>query len=57
MVERTFLQGEPPLCEVLEDPIVHLLMTRDGVSRDALAKLVEEAAARLRPVTVDAAEA
>ncbi len=32
---------EPPLSEVLDDPIVHLLMARDGVTRGNLELLIE----------------
>lgn len=32
--------GEPSLDDLLNDPIVHLLMKRDGVSRDFLESLV-----------------
>ena len=38
---------EPTLRELLEDPIIGLLMARDGVRRDALADLFTG----LRPIT------
>ncbi|MDD9878472.1 MAG: hypothetical protein OXR84_13615 [Magnetovibrio sp.] len=37
---RRALRGEPALPEVLTDPIVQLLMNRDGVSRDDIQRLV-----------------
>lgn len=33
---------EPALSEVLDDPIVHLLMARDGVTRSDLELLIEQ---------------
>lgn len=33
---------EPALSEVLNDPIVHLLMARDGVTREALELLIQQ---------------
>jgi hypothetical protein len=33
--------GEPPLSELLADPILHLLMARDGVSLAELRRLIE----------------
>ena len=33
--------GEPPLSELLADPILHLLMARDGVSFAELRRLIE----------------
>jgi hypothetical protein len=33
---------EPALSEVLNDPIVHLLMGRDGVTREALELLIQK---------------
>jgi hypothetical protein len=35
--------GEPPLSELLEDPITHALMRRDGVTMAALLDLIEDA--------------
>ena len=39
---------EPPLAEVMDDPIVRALMAIDGVTVSALHTLVEEAKARLQ---------
>lgn len=39
---------EPPLREVLADPIVHAVMRRDGVSRAALDSVIAGAQRRLR---------
>ena len=33
--------GEPPLSELLADPILHLLMARDGISLAELQRLIE----------------
>jgi hypothetical protein len=33
--------GEPPLSELLADPILHLLMARDGISLAELQHLIE----------------
>ena len=33
--------GEPPLSELLADPILHLLMARDGISLAELRHLIE----------------
>ena len=42
------LGAEPPLGEVLADPIVQAVMQRDGVSRAALDSLIAGAQRRLR---------
>jgi len=34
---------EPPIAEMLKDPIVHLVMRRDKVSEEALVELIESA--------------
>ena len=39
---------EPPLEDALDEPIVHLVMRRDGVSREELVLTVQEARSRLR---------
>lgn len=39
---------EPSLDEVLEDPIVRLIMQRDGIAQDEVTRLVERARAGLR---------
>jgi hypothetical protein len=48
--------GEPPLSELLADPILHLLMARDGISLTELQRLIERTRrhrnldpARIRP--------
>ena len=54
--ERRFRAGnrwsaagaEPDLAEVLAEPIVRLLMTRDGVSRCGLVRVLAAARAALR---------
>jgi hypothetical protein len=45
--------GEPPLSELLADPILHLLMERDGISLSELERLIESARRRrnLDPAT------
>ena len=35
------LKEEPKLTELLEDPILHLLLKRDGVRLDELRRLIE----------------
>ncbi len=35
--------GEPPLAELLADPMLHLLMARDGISLAELERLIESA--------------
>lgn len=41
--------SEPSLDEVLAEPIVRRLMRRDGVTDEALRKLMRQAADRLQP--------
>lgn len=38
---RRALRGEPQLPDVMADPIIGMLMARDGVSRDELRSLIE----------------
>ena len=40
------LQDEPKLNELLADPILHLLLKRDGVSLEELQDLIERARRR-----------
>jgi len=42
------VHGEPSLTEVLADPIVHLVMGRDGVAPEELTALIERARCGLR---------
>lgn len=39
--------AEPPLRQVLADPIVHLVMRRDNLTPDEVRSVVESARARL----------
>ena len=39
--------GEPSLAEVMSDPIVHLLMNRDGLVADQVWPVVRDAQSRL----------
>lgn len=39
--------GEPTLAEVMNDPIVHLLMRRDGLAADQVWSVVLEVQSRL----------
>ncbi len=39
--------GEPPLSQVLEDPVTQAVMASDGVDRDALRTLLREAKRRI----------
>jgi hypothetical protein len=48
--------AEPPLSELLEDPITHALMRRDGVTMDALLDLIEGMQRHLREETADGAD-
>ena len=41
--------GEPPLSELLADPVLQLLIERDGVSLDELRKLISDLRERLAP--------
>lgn len=45
--------GSPPLSELLADPILHLLMERDGISLSELERVIELARRRrsLDPAT------
>jgi hypothetical protein len=42
------VHGEPDLADVLGDPIVHLVMGRDGVAPEELTALIERARCGLR---------
>jgi hypothetical protein len=46
--EDRWLCGEPTLDEMLADPIVRIVMARDGVSDETVRSVLEEAAKRLR---------
>jgi hypothetical protein len=39
---------EPPLAEVLADPLVHQVMRRDGVTPSELQRIIRQAQAQLR---------
>ena len=39
---------EPPLADVLRDPVVQAVMRRDGVTPDELLRVIAEAQAQLR---------
>ena len=43
-----WLSGEPNLDDMLKDPIVRLLMKRDGLSEDMVRRVFRDAAERLR---------
>ena len=43
------LHDEPKLSELLSDPILHLLLKRDGVSLEELQHLIEQARLRRWP--------
>lgn len=43
MSGKTWLSSEPKIEEILEDPIVRLLMRRDGVSEDSLREAIGDA--------------
>jgi hypothetical protein len=46
---------EPPLEELLDDPIAHLVMRRDGVELAEVWRWVQEARSRLAPTAAAAA--
>ncbi len=46
-----WLSGEPSLDDMLKDPIVRLVMKRDGLSEDAVRAVFKDAAERLRART------
>ncbi len=48
VLRKWSLDSEPSLDEMLDDPVVQAVMTRDGVDRRALMQLVGEARSRLR---------
>ena len=41
--------GEPPLSELLADPVLQLLLKGDGISLDELRKLIDNLRKRLPP--------
>lgn len=46
--DERWLCGEPTLDEMLADPIVRLVMDRDGLSDESVRRVFEAAAKRLR---------
>ncbi|MFQ5775037.1 MAG: hypothetical protein ACE5GS_11010 [Kiloniellaceae bacterium] len=51
---ETCLRGEPPLEELMADPIVHAVMHRDGLTAPDVWRVIEQAAIALRERTRDA---
>jgi hypothetical protein len=49
-----YCSAEPAVADMLADPVVHLVMKRDGVSREEILRVLHSAAADRRP---DAASA
>ena len=45
--ETRHRSAEPPLAELLEDPITHTLMRHDGVTMDELLQVIDDARRRL----------
>ncbi len=45
-------QTQPTLDDLLRDPIVHLLMRRDGTDEGTVRRIVRDAALRLRAETL-----
>jgi hypothetical protein len=43
-----WLSGEPKLDDMLKDPIVRMLIKRDGLSEDMVRRVFQDAAKRLR---------
>lgn len=48
---RPDLDFEPQLNDMLDDPVVQAMMTRDGVERDEILELVSSVQEKLGPVT------
>ena len=46
--EHPWLDGEPSLEEALSDPIVHLVMQRDGLTLEAVRTQIDASILRLR---------
>ena len=46
--------GEPPLKDLLDDPVMRAMMARDGVERAALDDLIGEVQERLERPAVEA---
>jgi hypothetical protein len=56
MAERSptpFRAPEPPIAEMLADPLVRLVMKRDGVSREEILRVMRTVNSALNPATVD----
>ncbi len=45
---RTRIQGEPSLVELMNDPLTHLLMRRDGIDPAVLRDVIDTARRGLR---------
>jgi len=54
MRTRRFLHDEPPLAELIDDPMVRAVMARDRVSRERLIDVIRDAQKRLKPEKVPA---
>ena len=52
---KAWFCGEPSVEELLSDPIVHLVMARDGLSPKQVRTHLRAAARRLRPSAAEAA--
>ncbi len=48
-----FRAPEPPIAEMLADPLVHLVMKRDGVSREEILRVLRTVNSVLNPASVD----
>jgi hypothetical protein len=51
--QTPFRAPEPPITEMLADPLVHLVMKRDGVSREEILRVMRTVNSALRPASVD----
>jgi hypothetical protein len=51
---RRFLHDEPPLAELIDDPMVRAVMARDRVSREGLIDVIRDAQRRLRAEKIPA---
>ncbi|MCZ8310516.1 MAG: hypothetical protein ACK5U4_05410 [Rhodospirillales bacterium] len=54
MRTRRFLHDEPPLAELIDDPMVRAVMARDRVSREGLIEVIRAAQKHLKPEKIPA---
>jgi hypothetical protein len=54
MRTRRFLHDEPPLAELIDDPMIRAVMARDRVSREGLIEVIRTAQKHLKPEKIPA---